>query len=164
MQIRDTSINDAALLAGIISESNRDVAERFGLNGDNCPKHPSLCTEDWVLADFARGERYFILEDEGSAIGCVAYENPSEGLAYLNRLSVLPGHRRRGAGEQLVRHVIDLARSSQIETISIGIIAANEELKRWYLKLGFIEGETKTFPHLPFAVCYLRYDILPARR
>lgn len=164
MDIRDATRNDIALLAQIIAESNRDVAERFGLNKDNCPKHPSLCTEDWVLADFARGERYFILQDEGSAIGCVAYENPSEGLAYLNRLSVLPGHRQRGAGAQLVGHVIDLAQSSGIETISIGIIAENEELKRWYIKLGFIEGETRTFPHLPFTVGYLHYEVQPSQK
>lgn len=159
MHIRNTTRDDAELLAMLISESNRDVAKRFGLNGDNCPKHPSFCTADWVLADFARGERYFILQDKETAVGCVAFESPCEGLAYLNRLSVLPGHRRKGAGEKLVRHVVALAQSSRIETLSIGIIAAHEDLKRWYVKLGFNEGETKTFPHLPFAVGYLAYRI-----
>lgn len=159
MLIRNTSRDDARLLAMLISESNRDVALRFGLNADNCPRHPSFCNETSVLADFARGERYFILQDNGIAIGCVAYEKASEGLAYLNRLSVLPTHRKKGGGERLVRHVIDHARSSQISTISIGIIAAHAELKRWYLKLGFSEGETKTFPHLPFAVSYLTYAV-----
>jgi len=159
MLIRNTSRDDARLLAMLISESNRDVALRFGLNADNCPRHPSFCNETWVLADFARGERYFILQDNGIAIGCVAYEKASEGRAYLNRLSVLPTHRKKGGGERLVRHVIDHARSSQISTISIGIIAAHAELKRWYLKLGFSEGETKTFPHLPFAVSYLTYAV-----
>lgn len=159
MHIRNTTTDDARLLAMLISESNKDVALRFGLNADNCPGHPSFCNETWVLADFARGERYFILQDNGTAIGCVACENPSAGLAYLNRLSVLSTHRKKGGGERLVRHVIGLAQLSEVGSISIGIIAAHAELKRWYLKLGFSEGETKTFPHLPFAVCYLTYAV-----
>lgn len=159
MPIRNTSRDDARLLAMLISESNRDVALRFGLNADNCPRHPSLCTETWVLADFERGEQYFILQENGTAIGCVAYENPCPRLAYLNRLSVLPAYRKKGAGGQLVRHVIDHARAAGIGSISIGIIAGHADLRRWYVKLGFSEGETKSFPHLPFAVSYLTYAV-----
>jgi len=32
----------------LVSESNRDVAIKFGLNAENCPKHPSFSTADWV--------------------------------------------------------------------------------------------------------------------
>lgn len=155
MYIRNTTEGDSQLLAGLIAESNRDVAVRFGLNADNCPKHPSFCTEAWVLADLGRGARYFAIEHQGAAIGCAAFEEAGDGLAYLNRLSVLPASRRQGAGERLVGHAIGLARSSGIAAVSIGIIAAHTGLKRWYVKLGFKEGDTRTFPHLPFAVCYL---------
>lgn len=155
MHIRTATEADGELLAGLISESNRDVAVRFRLDADNCPKHPSFCTAAWVTADLQRGARYFIIEQGGEAVGCVAYEDAGEGTAYLNRLSVLPAWRRRGVGERLVRHVIELARSSGVDTVSIGIIAAHAELKRWYIRLGFKEGETRTFPHLPFAVAYL---------
>jgi len=164
MHIRTTTRADGELLARLISASNRDVAIRFRLDAESCPKHPSFCTAAWVAADIQRGARYFIIERDGEAVGCVAYEDGGEGTAYLNRLSVLPAWWRRGTGERLVRHVIELARSSGIGTVSIGIIAAHAELKNWYLGMGFTEGETKTFPHLPFAVSYLTYAVHDLRR
>lgn len=159
MQIREANPDDFATIAMLVSQSNRDVALKFGLNADNCPKHPSFYTADWVKNDFARGERYFILEEDGDPIACVAYETPSATLAYLNRLSVLPEHRRRGHGARLVEHVMALARNAAIPTVSIGVIGEHRELQRWYLGLGFVAGETKHFPHLPFSVRYMAYAV-----
>ncbi len=159
MVIRQASSNDIATIARLVSESNKDVAVKFGLNVDNCPKHPSFCTDAWVKADLSRGERYFLLEEGMEPIGCVAYENPSVGLAYLNRLSVLPAHRNRGIGARLVQHIIQLAQSASIQTISIGVIGEHGDLQRWYKKLGFKDGETKRYPHLPFSVKYMSYAV-----
>jgi N-acetylglutamate synthase-like GNAT family acetyltransferase len=159
MQIREAKPEDLATIAMLVSDSNRDVAVKFGLNVENCPKHPSFCTKSWVEADLARGETYFILEQDSMPIGCVAYENPSAGLAYLNRLSVLPVHRNRGAGARLVQHIVQHARSTSVQTISIGVIGEHTELQRWYRKLGFKDGETKRFPHLPFSVKYMAYAL-----
>ncbi len=159
MKIREASHADVPIIAKLVSESNKDVAVQFGLNSANCPKHPSFCTESWVQADLARGETYFILEDESEPIGCVAYESPDTGLAYLNRLSVLPAHRNKGAGARLVQHIVEHARSSSVQTISIGVIGEHTGLQRWYNKLGFKDGETRLFPHLPFSVKYMSHAL-----
>ncbi|MFH1850920.1 MAG: GNAT family N-acetyltransferase [Candidatus Neomarinimicrobiota bacterium] len=159
MNIRDATPLDLATIAILVSESNKDVAVKFGLNADNCPKHPSFCTDDWIRADLAHGVRYFILEENTKPVACIAYEIPSPGLAYLNRLSVLPPYRNRGIGARLVRHIVQLARTDDIHTISIGIIGEHVDLQRWYIKLGFRNGETKRFPHLPFSVIYMYYTI-----
>ena len=159
MPIRKASGADLATIALLVRESNRDVAVKFGLNAENCPKHPSFCTGSWVQAEFDRGETYFILEENFGPIGCVAYESPSAGLAYLNRLSVLPNHRNRGAGALLVQHIVEHARNSSIQTISIGVIGEHTGLQQWYRKLGFQDGETKRFPHLPFSVKYMSYAL-----
>ncbi len=159
MTIREASAKDLTTIAMLVSESNKDIAEKFGLNADNCLKHPSFCTEAWVKSDLARGERYFILEEDSVPIACVAYENPSAGLAYLNRLSVLPPYRNRGIGAHLVKYIVQLAQASSIQTISIGVIGEHSDLQRWYRSLGFIDGETKHFPHLPFSVKYMLYTV-----
>ena len=160
MHIRNGKPHDARLLAQLIAEANRDVALRFGLTVDNCPKHPSFCTEAWIQADWQRDVRYFILEREGVPIGCVALEDPQTGGgAYLNRLAVLPDSRSQGAGAMLVRHVLAQAGAAGLKTLSIGIIAALTELKQWYEGLGFRETETRSFPHLPFAVSYMACEI-----
>jgi len=84
---------------------------------------------------------------------------PNRSLAYLNRLSVLPAYRQRGVGARLVRHIVEHARSASIKTISIGVIGEHTELQRWYRNLGFTDGETKRFPHLPFSVKYMAYAL-----
>jgi len=68
---------------------------------------------------------------------------------------VLPHERKKGLGSQLIEHVFHTARGLGSKKISIGIIAAQTELKQWYRKFGFIEGETKEFSHLPFRVTFM---------
>ncbi len=155
MTIVSTRPEDADRIAAIIRASHQDVAQMFHITRDNNPKHPSFCTRDWVLADFERGEEYFLYETGSRTAGCVAFEQPDSETAYLNRLSVLPSCRQRGIGAALVRFIIDYARSKRVRTISIGIIAAHAALKNWYAGLGFIEKETRQFNHLPFDVTYM---------
>jgi predicted N-acetyltransferase YhbS len=150
--IKTANASDAPLLSGLIRESFRDVAERFNLTPENCPKHPSNCTEEWIQKDLARGVTYYVLIYQGIPVGCVAMERANPELCYLERLAVLPTHRRKGLGKALVDHVFSEVKASGAGEISIGIVAQQTGLKRWYQKLGFIEGETKEFAHLPFQV------------
>ncbi len=53
--IREAGSADAEVLANIIRSAFRDVAERFSLTPENCPKHPSNYTTAWVDADLGRG-------------------------------------------------------------------------------------------------------------
>jgi diamine N-acetyltransferase len=159
MKIRATTPQDASTLAQLISTANRDVATRFGLTQANCPKHPSFCTADWVLADLARGECYFLAEEACGPIACVAFEPAGADLAYLNRLSVLPDQRRKGVGAQLVQHVLQLASAAHVQRISIGVIGEHQTLQRWYSQLGFVTAETKQFAHLPFSVTYMHCPV-----
>jgi len=43
--------------------------------------------------------------------------------------------------------------------VSIGIIAEHTELKNWYKRIGFVEGESKEFPPLPFRVTFMSYEV-----
>jgi len=159
MEIRQATSSDADLLARLVSESNKDVALKFGLNAENCPKHPSFCTVEWLQADFSRGEIYFIAYRNSEPVACVATEYPSVEVAYLNRLSVLPAHRRCGIGAELVSFVVELAHSRGAKSVSIGVIGEYTALQAWYQKLGFVSGETKRFAHLPFSVKYMAHAL-----
>lgn len=157
--IRPATIEDAERIASIVSEANKDVALRFNLNYGNAPKHPSFCTGDWIKADFERGALYFIYELDSVPLGCVSLECESPDTAYLNRLSVLPSARCRGIGEKLVNRHMKISKDKGIAKISIGIIADFTELKNWYLRLGFKEGVTRSFAHLPFQVCFMSIEL-----
>jgi len=155
LKIRAGAQKDIGILTEIIRSSFRDVADRFGLTQENCPKHPSHCTADWIQGDMDRGVTYFILEDNGFASGCVALELVGSKLCYLERLAVRPPRRRRGFGRALVNYVLAEAERSGARRVSIGIIAEQTELKSWYQKIGFIEAKTKEFAHLPFRVTFM---------
>ena len=158
MEVTQANIQNASDLARIVSQANKDVAEQFGITASNNPKHPSFYTKKWVTSDFDRGEEYFILSQNGEHIGCVAFDQPRLDTAYLNRLSVLPVHRHKGAGELLVCHILKYAKEKGVVKVSIGIIAAHSVLKSWYVRLGFIEKHTQTFEHSPFDVTYMHYE------
>lgn len=158
-RIRRAGSKDISLLSELIRLSYRDVADRFRLTPTNCPKHPSNYTDAWIENDIQKGVSYYLLEHRGSAAGCVAIEKANSDLCYLERLAVLPHVRKKGIGSQLVKHVFGKAREIGAKNIGIGIIARQTELKQWYRKIGFIEGETKAFSHLPFQVTFMTYAL-----
>jgi N-acetylglutamate synthase-like GNAT family acetyltransferase len=158
-KIRICTKEDTQVLAEIIQRSFRDVAERFGLTQENAPRHLSNCTVDWIRKDMERGVTYFAIENKNHVVGCVALERANSEVCYLERLAVLPDQRRRGFGKALVNHALSEAKLLGVNYVSIGIIAAQTELKNWYKRLGFIEGESKEFPHLPFRVTFMSYGI-----
>jgi N-acetylglutamate synthase-like GNAT family acetyltransferase len=153
--IREAVGADISTLVEIIRNSFHGVAVRFGLDEHNCPKHPSNCEVPWIKEALEKGVRYFILESEGLPCGCVALEQASPDLCYLERLGVLPDQRRRGYGRALVEHVFYEAQERGSCRVDIGIIADQTELKEWYEKIGFVEEKITVFPHLPFKVLFM---------
>ena len=158
-RIRPCTREDTAALVETIRGAFRDVAERFGLTEGNCPKHPSNCCADWVEKDMDRGVVYYVLENEGRVAGSVALEHVRPGLCNLERLAVLPEHRKRGFGRALVGHVFAEARKLGCTTVRIGVIADQAELKDWYRTFGFAETETRDFAHLPFRVTFMAVEL-----
>jgi len=159
ISIRDATREDANVLANLIRESFSDVAIRFSLTPENCPRHPSNCTTAWVESDFVRGVRYFILEQGDEPFGCVGLERADSRRCYLERLAVLPGSRGQGFGSLLVAHALERAKESGASWLNIGIIDGHTELRQWYTRLGFVELEKKTFPHFPFRVCFMMFNL-----
>ena len=106
-----------------------------------------------------RGVAYFAVENRDHVAGCVALKRANTDVAYLERLAVLPDQRSRGFGKALVEHALLEAKRLGANYVSIGIIAQHTELRDWYKRLGFIEGESKDFPHLPFGVTFMSYAV-----
>jgi N-acetylglutamate synthase-like GNAT family acetyltransferase len=158
-KIRICTKEDTQVLAETIRRSFQGVAERFGLTQENAPSHPSNCTVDWIRKDIEDNVTYFAMENKNHVVGCVALEQANSEVCYLERLAVLPDQRRRGFGKALVNYVLSEAKLFGVHYVSIGIIAEQTELKNWYTGLGFVEGESKEFRHLPFLVTFMSYDV-----
>ncbi len=158
-RIRPCTRQDSAALAETIRTAFRDVAGRFGLTEENCPRHPSNCRADWIEKDMDRGVTYYVLESGGRVAGSVGLERVRPGLCNLERLAVLPDQRKRSFGRALVSHVFTEARKLGCNTVRIGVIADQAELKAWYRELGFVETETRDFAHLPFRVSFMQSSL-----
>ena len=159
MVIRDANEADIDTLVTLLRSSFRDVAERFELTIENCPKNLAFCTKEQIKSDFDRGLIYYILEKDGRPCGCVAIEKASPDVCYLQRLAVLPEHRRKGYGKTLVNHIFDRAGKNGAQKIEIGIISEDTKLKNWYKQFGFVQKGTKKFDHLPFIVAFMSAEI-----
>jgi N-acetylglutamate synthase-like GNAT family acetyltransferase len=156
-RIRTGTREDVDALVATIRGSFKGVAELFGLTEENCPRHASNCTAQWIEKDMDRGVTYFVLESEGRVAGSVALERATPEACYLERLAVLPDRRRRGFGKALVAHVLSEAGRLGCRKVGIGVIADQAELKDWYRGLGFVETETRDFAHLPFRVSFMMH-------
>jgi ribosomal protein S18 acetylase RimI-like enzyme len=84
----------------------------------------------------------------------------ADGEFYIERLAVVPEHRRRGRGSKLLSHALAVIREHGGARASIGIMNQNEQLKRWYEAKGFVESGRKRFAHLPFEVCFLAKELV----
>jgi N-acetylglutamate synthase-like GNAT family acetyltransferase len=162
--IRKATTADVPRLVEIIQTAFQDVALRFGLTVENCPKHPSNCQEAWITSALEKGVRYFILDSEGVSCGCVALEQADPETCYLERLAVLPPQRRRGYGRALVLHALAEAKELGVYRVDIGIIAAHTELRDCYRKIGFVDQRTAGFSHLPFQVLFMSLGLKRPRQ
>ena len=155
MIIKQAGKADIAVLLDILCKSFATVAEKFNLTIENCPKHPAFYTKQRIEADFDKGLKYYILEDDGQACGCVALEKADSNVCYLARLAVLSEHRKKGFGKVLVNHIFDKAVEEGIQRVEIGIISEDTGLRDWYKNFGFAEKNKKKFDHLPFIVEFM---------
>ncbi len=161
LTITTASRDQAGLLAVLIRQSYADVARRFGLTPQNAPTHPSACTADWIAADLGEGVSYFTAVSGNMSVGCVALKKAAPDVCYLMRLGVLPLFRRQGIGHRLTRHVCRQARRADAKEVSVGLIAAQEELAAWYRRQGFEDVDRRRFDHLPFEVLLMRHVLDP---
>lgn len=153
--IRTATANEADVLAALIRRSFRGVAERFRLTPDNCPRHPSNCTAEWITRDLIQGKQYFVLEIGPNPAGCVAIRRSDDRAGEIERLAVLPEFRRGGCGNQLLEHALQVLRDLGLTRAELAIIASHTDLRDWYIRRGFASTGTKEFPHLPFVVEFL---------
>jgi len=159
MVIRDAKKSDKDVIIALIRDSLRDVAEKFALTVENCPKFAGFNAQERVEEDLQKGLRYYILEENGKACGCVALEKAGPDVCYLGRLAVLPEHRNKGFGQALVNHLFEQAKKMGIRRVEIGLISKHRKLKKWYRKFGFVQNRTKKFDHLPFIVAFMYKEL-----
>lgn len=148
------------LFSPVIRRAFLTVAEEFHLTPETAPTNPAYAGVESLIAMRDRGIQLYGAWHASRPAGFVALEDAGDGLFYLERLAVLPDLRHRGYGTDLIRFAEERARQQGGRSISIGIIYENTILRSWYIQYGFQETGTKSFPHLPFTVGFLKLDLI----
>ncbi len=78
MIIRAAKDTDIDTLVTLLRSSFRDVAERFELTIENCPKNLAFCTIERIKNDLARGLIYYIFEKDEPG----SYGKPEDEITY----------------------------------------------------------------------------------
>ncbi len=139
----------------VLREDFADIAARFGLSEENCPTNGAFHRVERLEADWDAGCVPYGLFVGAELVGFMQLERISDEEVALNKLTVLPAHRRRGFGERLVAYAKSAARTDGAAVLTLGMIEENTELKQWYASLGFAHTGTKRYDGLPFTAGYM---------
>ena len=143
----------------VIQKSFADIAIQFNLTRENCPNHTSFMTIQNLLYHWDNGFLMYGYYLDNANIGYVSLEDKGNAVFELRNLSILPEHRHKGYGKQLLIFCKAKVRELNGSSISIGIIEENTVLKNWYTENGFEHLGTKLFEHLPFTVGYMKCHV-----
>jgi tRNA threonylcarbamoyl adenosine modification protein YeaZ/ribosomal-protein-alanine acetyltransferase len=99
--------------------------------------------EGWTMAqlkeEYAGKNRMYIAGEFGGELIAYAGITDLAGIADVLTLTVAAGHRRNGIGRELLRRLIDWARTQKCEAIMLEVRVGNEEAIPLYESFGFIE-------------------------
>ncbi|HXH03600.1 MAG TPA: GNAT family N-acetyltransferase [Candidatus Competibacteraceae bacterium] len=92
-------------------------------------------THDIVRAELSEAAA-LVAERKGALVGCVFYR-PHGDAVYLDRLAVVPGHRRRGIASALVGAVEHSAQEQGYARLILSVRLLLEHQQRFFRRLGF---------------------------
>lgn len=88
-----------------------------------------------------KAERFWLLEVEGEAIGYFAIEPRAEGVAFLDKLYLLPEFHGQGLGHLALAQVRKLAEQMDCARIELRVNRANAKAIRCYARNGYTVQE-----------------------
>lgn len=142
IEINDENKLKEALNVLLISYRDRD--EKLGLSQENNMRHSSL-TYDQLKEMYDSGIKMYGYYKDEKIIAFISLEHRAEELK-IKDIVVLPEYQSSGIGTELLNFAKDQAIKNNKSKIILGMIYANEKLRKWYEKYGFKIYEIVEFP------------------
>lgn len=160
LRFTSASPGDAALVARLIRRAFRPQPALLGLNRVDHPYYAAFQTADKVRQRMAEGGQVLIAWLGDRPVGTVTYrrgrEHPDDG--WIERLAVLPEYRGRRFGEALMAEAEKRLRKRGARFLRLAIVKQFDGLQRFYERQGYRAAETRTYPHVPFAVLLMQKE------
>jgi len=168
--IRQLDHTEFALAAEVIRASFLTVANDQGITAENCPKYVGfITTAERLQTQLDWGWWIYGLFEDEHLIGYASISKvPTDGdtaavdgTYEIHNLAVLPEHRHKGYGRQLLDFCMAKIKESGGSKINISINEEITVLKEWYTSFGFVHTGTKKYDHLPFTSGYMEIALCP---
>jgi len=136
----------------VFHEGYETVAIEFGLTEENCPDRGRASLPFAKLeAMFDAGTLMFGYFSEDTLVGYLGMTSWGE-VCSVDDLIVLPTHRQKGYGKELLDFGKEKAKSLGANKIRLGMIDDNKRLRKWYEDNGFVTVAYKQYDGAPFLV------------
>ena len=152
--------SDFSLAAEVIRASFATVAKDLGLTEQNCPKYVGfVTTTERLQTHHSWGWLMYGLYEKERLVGYVSISKEADGVYEIHNLAVLPEHRHKSYGKQLLDFCMEKVSELGGIKVTISITEENTVLKNWYTAYGFVHTGTKKFEHLPFTSGYMELEV-----
>ncbi len=145
----------------VIKESFLTVANEFGFTAENASRFTAFATTEdrlrWHL--LVEHRPMYVFYDKDTIAGYYSLLLQENNECELNNLCVIPTHRHKGIGTELLTHAFNSAKELNCKKINIGIVEENKVLRKWYESFGFIHTGTKKIDFFPFTCGYMEKHI-----
>ena len=142
MTIRDTTVEDAAAVAGmidVVARERRFLATTVGF--------PEESTRNFIVDLRSADAVHVVAEFDGSLVGwCDIAPLPFEGMHHVGRLGmgVKRDFRGRGIGRRLLEAALLRGLGRRFERIELEVFSSNEKAVQLYESFGFLfEGKKR---------------------
>ncbi|MBD5384661.1 MAG: GNAT family N-acetyltransferase [Ruminococcaceae bacterium] len=140
-EIRKVTERDIPECVQLIKRSFFTVAQEFGFTAEKDPKFTAFATTEERLEYHMHAEQrpMYVCVVDGKIAGYYSLHIDG-GEIELSNLCTDPEYRHNKIGESLMYHSFDRARELGFSEITIGVVDANERVKRWYESYGFTKS------------------------
>jgi ribosomal protein S18 acetylase RimI-like enzyme len=161
LDIRYIEPPEAELVSRIVREANAEQATVLKIDPLTFPNFVGFETAEAVLKRMEQGDRVALAFLDGEPIGTIScralIEDPSHG--HVKRFAILPRFRGRDFGRGMMVFAEEGLWQSGVTTAEVSLVAAFTRLRDYYVRLGYIPGETRSFATVPFEVLFMEKDI-----
>ena len=137
-QLQILNASTAARLVPLYRELARhhnEVSEHFGGSFPGVPVEDQLCE---CVKDLSDGKaRVAIIEEQGEPVAFCKVDVAGD-RGYLDELAVLPGHRGRGLGSQLMDWADGVFRECGVRQVELRVVVGNDDARLFYERRGFL--------------------------
>ena len=157
-------LNDSKIISFILNKAFLAFAQEFNFTKENAPNHLAFIAPDNINVWLNNGFKMYGYKIGKEIIGCIGYSYIKEQEYLIERLAVLPEHRNKGIGKELVKYIENEISKKNGNISELHVTDKNITLKKWYEKQGYkeIRIEDVIIPgidNVPFKACVMRKEL-----